>query len=427
MRIHRVGTHPNRFGRGPLLQELILRHHVFADHPARLTHINLVGPVAVVGKLIFGQPPFIHEFPNINGHTRVIRDKIHQTFLVDFMFAKDSGTPFIGSLRVIVVTANIVRAEGAVVVGIGLVVGDSVELAEASAPTRIKNAQDQFVLFGVIPVWLRERNTIFRMICQAHAKAIRLHLFVACTIFAGRLGADARQHATLGIARHLVGTDLLFERAKMMAVMQHPCLHPVPLFAVGILRFPANMIIHSRRGHQVALVGGVDEHFSVIHPAAKHGDGGDAPGLPGHALARRTLKPLIAMNGNLVLPHETLEHLLGHVRFEDPHRAHGPVNGRGALPLVAVLFTFLPLPGFGLVVLKPKLMIKFTGKSADSLFVAGIGETQSTSREPAQVFIRANDEGAPAHFPGLHRGNHSGARAAVHDQVIHLGRGKGGA
>jgi len=80
----------------------------------------------------------------------------------------------------------------------------------------------------------------------------------------------------------------------MMAVMQHARLHAVPLLSIGRIGFAADVIIDSCRGHQIAFVGGVDEHFSRISLPAKHRDGGEASAGLFHALG--AVEPFVAMD-----------------------------------------------------------------------------------------------------------------------------------
>ena len=64
-----------------------------------------------------------------------------------------------------------------------------------------------------------------------------------------------------------------------------------------------------------------------------------------------------------MLAHQVLEHLLGHVRLKDPHRALRPVDGGRALTLVAILGLTLPAPARrGIVVLPDVLSSATTGE-----------------------------------------------------------------
>jgi len=91
--------------------------------------------------------------------------------------------------------------------------GKNVEFLERLAPAGGKNAQQQFVLLCVVAVRFRKRNAVVRVIGEAHAIAVSLHPFVALAVNAGRIGADARQHARRRIAGHDVGADPFFEHS----------------------------------------------------------------------------------------------------------------------------------------------------------------------------------------------------------------------
>jgi len=125
----------------------------------------------------------------------------------------------------------------------------------------------------------------------------------------------------------------------------------------------------------------------------------------------------------MVFADEILEHLLGDVRFEDPHGAVFAVNRRGALSFVAVLLFFLPAPGLRAVVVLPDAVVELAGEAADHGFIAGVGKAKAAAGEAAQVFVGADDDGGFAHAFGLHGGDDPRAGAAVDDQI---GRGGGG-
>ena len=60
-------------------------------------------------------------------------------------------------------------------------------------------------------------------------------------------------------------------------------LDAVQGFAVGLVRFSADVIGDAGAGHQVAFIGRIDEHFAAIGLAGLHRDRDDARlGLLGH-------------------------------------------------------------------------------------------------------------------------------------------------
>src|SRR5262249_36102054 len=152
------------------------------------------------------------------------------------VLADDLATSLIRRLRVIVVVADVIRAHRPMIVGVGLAVGNEVELLEGFAPAGVEDPNEQFILLWIITGRFGKWYSIVGMICQAHAEAICLYFLVALPIFARRLGADAWQHSALGGAGNDIRADLLFHRAEMMAVMQHARLDAVPFLAVDACR-----------------------------------------------------------------------------------------------------------------------------------------------------------------------------------------------
>src|SRR5262249_22282971 len=242
----------------------------------------------------------------------------------------------------IVVVSDVVRAHRPVIVGVGLAIWDAVELLKCFTPTGVKDPNEQLILFWVIACWFGKWDPIVEVIRQAHTAAIGLHFLVALAVIAWRLGADTRQHAAPGIAGNDIRADFLFHRAEMMAVVQHARLYTVPFLAVNAHRLAAHVVIHTRRRHQVALVGRVNEHFARLAFAGELRDRGDASAVFLHAFF--AVEPFVAMDGNLVFPDQLFKTLFGDVRLENPHVALHAVNSRRALPLISISLALLPLP-----------------------------------------------------------------------------------
>src|SRR5262249_29266935 len=154
-----------------------------------------------------------------------------------------------------------------------------------------------------------EGNAVVGVFGQAHAVAVRLHLLVRLAVRAGRLVRDPGEDARAGVARDDVGADA--HRAEVVAVVEHARLHAVPALAVRAGGFAADVVPEAGGGHQVPLVGGVDEHLASVGRAAEGRDGRDAGAVfldpPG------PVEPLVADDGDLVLADKVLEHLLGDV------------------------------------------------------------------------------------------------------------------
>jgi hypothetical protein len=306
-----------------------------------------------------------------------------------------------------------------VVVRVGLPVRDAVELLERLAPAGVVDPHEQLVLRRVVALRPRERHQISGMIRHAEPEAVGLHFPVGRPVFAGMRRRDARQHAARGIARHDVRTDRLLHRAEVMAMVKHTRLNAVPRLSVGRHRLAADVIIHARRRHEVAFVGGVDEHPSRVGAAAHRANRRDS-----RAVARdpaRAVQPLVAHDRDLMLAHELLEHRLGHVRLEHPHRPVLAVDRRRALAAIAELLAPLPAPGVGRLIPLPHAVVALAREPANHRLVARVGEAEPARRQAAEIAIGRDDD-RPLAEPGcLHGGNHRRRRAAVDDHVVRAG------
>ncbi len=132
-----VAAHPDALGRFPFVLDVGLDHHVVADHAAGFADVNLVRPVAVVGELVVAQPPLAHLLTHLLRHPLVVGDEVQQPLLVVAVFPDDLGAALVAGLRVVVVHADVVEAEGAVVIHVRLAVRDFVELAEGFPPAGV--------------------------------------------------------------------------------------------------------------------------------------------------------------------------------------------------------------------------------------------------------------------------------------------------
>ena len=135
------------------------------------------------------------------------------------------------------------------------------------------------------------------------------------------------------------------------------------------------------------------------------------------------IEPLVAIDADLMLLDEILEHALGHVRLEDPHRPLRAIDRRRPLPLVAVLLPLLPLPRTWLVVVLPDAVVELAREAADDGLVAGVGEAEAAARQAAEVLVGTDDDDGLAQALRLDGGDHAGGSPAVDDEV-ELGSGR---
>jgi hypothetical protein len=95
--------------------------------------------------------------------------------------------------------ADIVGADGAVIVGICFSVGDGIEFLEGFAPAGLVDAEEQLIFPGIVIVRPGKGEAIFGMVREAHAVAIGLHFGIGFAVFSGRFAADAREQSARGI------------------------------------------------------------------------------------------------------------------------------------------------------------------------------------------------------------------------------------
>ena len=416
-----VGAHADGVGGGFLFAEFVFGHDEGADHAAGFADVELVGPVAVVGEFVFGEAPLVEFFTDVGGDAGVVGDEVHEALLVGAVFVDDFLAAFVGGVGVVVVVADVVEGEGAVVVGVGLPVGSGVELVEELAPAGVEDAEDEFVLGGVVAFGFGEGDAVFGGFGVAGAEAVGLDAVVALAFDAGVLGADASEHAAFGVAGDFVGADGLFEDAEVVAVVEDADLDAVVLLAIDAVGFPTDVEVDASGGHEVAFVGGVEEHFAGVGFAIEGGDGGDAGAV--FFDAGGAVEEGLADDGDVEFFDPVVVDAFGDMRFEDPGALGGVVEGGVALAFVAVFGAFLLPPVFVSLVVEPGAVVELAGEAADDVFVAGVGPAEAAGGEAAEVFVRGDDDDGLAHLFGLDGGDDGGAGAAVDDEVVVLSGG----
>src|SRR5690606_28015729 len=112
-------------------------------------------------------------------------------------------------------------------------------------------------------------QSVLRSISGTQPEAVRLDAVIAGPFFARPVPIDARQQPAGRIARRAVRIDWLDE----LMVNGPAGLHAIERFTVLRVGFAADVIAHASGRHQVAFIGGVDEHLAAERLAAFHGDG----------------------------------------------------------------------------------------------------------------------------------------------------------
>ena len=425
VRIEHVGAHTDRLLHVACAQALVFREHVIAEHSPGLTDVELRRPVAVVAILVLGQAPGLHRRADVCRHTVVVREKPEQAQLIPLVVGDDLPSPLVRRLGVVIVRADVVEAEGAVVVGVGLAVWDGVELPEDFPPAGGERSGEQFVGARIVAGGLRNRHAVVGVVGEAHPEAIGLHAGVAFAAGARRVGGDKRQQATGGIAWLLEWID---RHGPVVLVVQNAHLVAVPLLAVDAVCLASHVILHAGGRHQIAFIRGVDEHLSrepsrrPSRPSERR-DRHDLRARTGLA-SRPQLHPLLAVEQHArddldtLLLEPLVEDPLGDMRLEEPHRVVAHVGLVHSLSEPCERLPRLPLPCLGRLVVFPDATIKLPREAADGAGVAAVGVAEAAAGEPAEMRVGRDDHHAGAEHGRTNRSHHRATGAAVNHDVV---------
>jgi hypothetical protein len=203
-----------------------------------------------------------------------------------------------------------------------------------------------------------------------------------------------------------LGEHAVEELAILVAGRHQLARRPVPdpagILAVLALRLAADDVRDAREGHQVPLVGGVDEDPGRERRAVLRDDLGDPRPLLHDAAA--LAEAMLAEDLDLRLLGHPVEDRLGHVGLDEPgdHVAERPR-----------------------AVVRAGIPVELVRVSGDHLGAGGVGPRQPAGDHPPDVPLRL-DEGDPEPLTRRgHGGDHARSRAAV-DHHIELGGGRRG-
>ena len=361
--------------------------------------------MAGAGKLVLAEAPFRHFRADLGGHGGVVRHEPQQPLLIGRVLAHDRGAIGIAAFGITIVHADIVEREGAEIVRVGLTVGDAVELAEIVAIAGVHVALEQYILARVITRGLGEGHAVRGHVGQAHAIGIGLDLVVGRAVARRAFGADPRHQPARWIAGHAIRVDV--ERELVVGGVRE--LDAVERLAIGRVALTPDGEADARSGHQVALIGRVDEDLSLETLPRLRAEGGDAIAVHLDP-ALRAVEWLIAHDGDARLLCPILEDALGDLRFELPHRIAvdkilGPGGTRGVGPDRRV------------VIISLHLAIEFERQAADRAMVAGVGPAEAVGRHAAEIVFAAHQQHRPAKAPRLDRGDNPARGAAINDDI----------
>ena len=187
-------------------------------------------------------------------------------------------------------------------------------------------------------------------------------------------------------------------------------------FVVIFDSFAAVSCLDSRRGDQVAFVGGIDEHLSRVGFSVQCLNEFDATILLLDSLF--PIQPSVANDGDVVFGQHLIEDVFGDVWFKHPHRCLVIVTGPVPLGAVAVLLSRLEFPGRVVLVVLVDAVVEVLREATNHPFIAGVGPTESATGQAAQMFVGRNHDDRLPHASRLNRCGNGGCGSAVNDNVV---------
>ena len=120
--VERVAAEADGVRNDLVAEDVVFGHDVIADHAAGFTDINLPRPVAGVGELVFGVTPLGELLANLGGDTFIREEEVEEAFLVTDVLGDDAVAGGVVAHDVAVIATQVVDAERAEVVEVGLAV-----------------------------------------------------------------------------------------------------------------------------------------------------------------------------------------------------------------------------------------------------------------------------------------------------------------
>ena len=379
MRIHRVGREAHGIFDGLEARAFGLGHHVIGNHAPAFADVEFVRPSAGLGEFARGQSECGGLRADHLGHGGIVLRKPHQPLLVVHVILKHLLARGVAGLGPRIVRADVVGGKAALVVAVTVVKLGRVRRNRL----RFQVAFEQRVAVAVVARGLREWGAVGG-IREEHAEVVGLHFFVAVARLAGRLRGDCRQQSALGISRLAIR---IHGHGKIVRLAE---LHAVDRLAVRRVALATDVIRDARGGHQIALVGRINEYFCAHRVAVL-----DADGLDARAVLHDILQPVLVVNGHARFLEQLLKRLLRLGRTE----AGGLAD----------------------------LRIHFIRKSADGLAVADVRRSEPARSHPADVPPHHHEHCLFPHARRLHRSRDAARSPAVHADVRldHQGRIRG--
>ena len=185
-------------------------------------------------------------------------------------------------------------------------------------------------------------------------------------------------------------------------------LNAVERLVVLRVSFAPDGVRHGGSRHQVAFIGGVDEHFTSVDLSGLDLDRDDSLTLFDHAPL--AIKPLISDHHDVMFLDESFVGTFSHARFKRPHRI---VVGT----VTIVLFGSLVHPGGRLIVMLFDPLIEFSRETTNHRFVSAIGPAQATTGQSTQMPPGLDHDNRLAHPSDLHCSRDPGRGTSINNHI----------
>ena len=154
------------------------------------------------------------------------------------------------------------------IIGVRLAVWHRFVVSPHSSPSGFNVAQVKLVTHRVVALGFGKSHSISRIISETHPKAISLYLLITLAFLTRPARHDARQQATRWIALLHVSVHPIHELVASCPTR----LYSVQCLTVFRIRLAADMVGHTRHGHEVSLVGGIHKNRPLKTPTRLHCD-----------------------------------------------------------------------------------------------------------------------------------------------------------
>ena len=240
-----------------LAAEVFLFQDEGAAQAAGFADVELMREISVVGELVLGPAPGGEFFADGGGDAGVVGEGPEHAEGVVAVLGGDSGAFGVGGGGVVEIGADEIE-----VVGVGLPIGHRGErddFLERGVGLELEAADEGFVPERIEVGGFGEGEAVGGVVGEGDAVAVGLAAVVLVAGFAPEGAVDERQEAGGGIA----GADPRIDGA-LGGADEAGGADAVHGFAVGGVGFAADDVADAGAGHEVALVGGVDEDAAGV-------------------------------------------------------------------------------------------------------------------------------------------------------------------